>query len=166
MGRNSMSNGFSEVIFATLVVLLLAAISAVAGTVSVSAFVYGYATEPAAILAVALGIAFSIWIGWHAATTIPLTISLFRRAARDRQAMRRVEKPFDPRAAAMRTGLLRLWLVGTITWLPIGFYIWQDERGFKLAGLAAWMAVPPVAVFALGLGIRWAIAGFRPQVGP
>lgn len=160
-----MSNDFSEGVFAAALGLILASISAAVGTFAISAVIYGYATEPLPMLAVALGVAFSIWMGWHAVTTVPMSISLFRRAARDQQARRQAAMAADPRAFAFRTGMLRLWLVSSIAWLPIGFYLWRDGRGFNLAELIAWVAVPPIAVFALGLGIRWAIAGFRPQSG-
>lgn len=160
-----MGKEFSEALFATITVLLVAAVSAGVGTLAISALIYGYANEPLPMLAIALGVAFTIWIGWHAATTIPVTISLFRRAARDQRAQGQTEIATNPRAVALRTGLMRLWIVGAVAWLPIGFYLWRDGRGFKLVELAAWIAIPPIAVFALGLGIRWAIAGFRPPAG-
>jgi hypothetical protein len=135
------------------------------GTFAISAVIYGYATQPLPMVAVALGVAFSIWIGWHAVTTVPIALSLFRRAARDRQRRRQAAMASDPRGVALRTGLLRLWLVGTVTWLPIGFFLWREGRSSSLPELIAWIVVPPIAAFALSLGIRWAIAGFRPQGG-
>jgi hypothetical protein len=158
-----LSKLFSEPLFALLGTIFFAGVSGSAALVALAILSGGQAKDPQAIIAILAGLGFSAWMGWHAITSIPFVISLFRKAAQEHRITRKAKIAADPRGAAMRTGLLRLWLVGTVAWIPIGFYLWRQERSFDPAELAAWVAIPPTAVFALGLGVRWAIAGFRPQ---
>jgi hypothetical protein len=163
MGYKAMGREFSEAIFAAAAFLILAAFSAGVGTISAGIFLYGYTREPLLMVGASLGAAFSIWTGWQAVSTIPFTISLFRKSGRDWRAKRQAAAALDPQGSALRTGLFRLWIVGTVTWLPIGFYLWREGRSFHPLELIGWIVIPPIAVFAFGLAIRWAIAGFRPQ---
>jgi hypothetical protein len=154
---------YSEAIFAAAAFLILAAVSAGVGTISAGIFIYGYAREPLPVIGAILGAVFSIGAGWQAVATIPFTISLVRKSGRDWRAKRQAAVALDPQGSALRTGLFRLWIVGTVTWLPIGFYLWREGRSFHPLELIGWIVIPPIAVFAFGLAIRWAIAGFHPE---
>jgi hypothetical protein len=83
----------------------------------------------------------------------------------------------------LRRGLMRLWIVGSVGWV-IAVLIYHYHRGCYLIddGLGCrdpnpnnwpyvvtwlefvgWMVAIPVLSLAAGLGLSWAVAGFRRQ---
>jgi hypothetical protein len=61
----------------------------------------------------------------------------------------------------MRRGLFRLWLVGTILWAGLIFFLMSYDSRPEAGAIAAEVAfVPPGIIFVIGVMLMWAFRGF------
>jgi hypothetical protein len=61
----------------------------------------------------------------------------------------------------MRRILFRPWLVATVLWACIIFFLADDTRLYANAAHVAF--VPPAIIFAIGIMLVWAFEGFSHQ---
>ena len=79
-------------------------------------------------------------------------------------------------------GLFRTWIVGSLAWIGlVGYTAYVDCGWYKPGGgqvcftdlipigldsRLLWLALPPLAIFIIGLGVLWCHRGFRSSIGP